>query len=58
MIKFSIVIPCYNEEKNLSKLLISYTKFKKINENTEIIFVDNGSSDSSYEIMKRYKKKK
>ena len=42
---FSLILPCYNEEENISHL---YNEFKKIplkNENAELIFVNNGSTD-------------
>ena len=41
----SIIIPCLNEEENISKIYkeIKKFKFKKY----EIIFVDDGSTDSS-----------
>ncbi|MEO0254226.1 MAG: glycosyltransferase family 2 protein [candidate division WOR-3 bacterium] len=55
----SIVIPLYNEEENLEEL---YTKLKesllknKI-ENFEIILIDDGSKDNSWEIIKKLKEK-
>ena len=53
MIKYSIIIPVYNAEKYLEKLLY---KFSKINRtDIEIIFVNDGSTDSSYEILKKFK---
>ena len=44
--KLSIVIPCYNEEKNLSLIL---EKFQEVitDENMEVILVNNGSSDNT-----------
>ncbi len=49
----SIVIPVYNEEESLPHL---YKKLKevleRIDEDYEIIFVDDGSEDRSYEILK------
>lgn len=51
----SIVIPCYNEEKNIGKTIQNlidngYSELKKI------IVVDDCSKDNSYKIMKQYEK--
>ncbi len=55
--KISIIVPVYNEEKTLKKIL------KKIEEatkkfNKEIIIIDDGSIDKSKDILRRYEKKK
>lgn len=50
--EISIIIPVYNEEKNINLLykeLISV--LKKINKKYEIIFIDDGSKDNSYQEM-------
>jgi dolichol-phosphate mannosyltransferase len=51
--RFSIVIPVYNEASNLQEL---YTRLKKVQISLavpfEIIFVNDGSSDESLNIMK------
>ncbi|MCS7083950.1 MAG: glycosyltransferase family 2 protein [Aquificaceae bacterium] len=46
----SIVIPVYNEEENLPEL---YRRLKPIAElyNHEIIFIDDGSSDDSWQVL-------
>ena len=49
--KYSIVIPCYNEEENLPKLVETITKFAKWRD-IEFILVENGSEDNSFELMK------
>lgn len=51
----SIIIPCYNTEKYIRKCLDSVlnSTFKDI----EIIAIDDGSHDSTYEILKEYKEK-
>ncbi len=51
--EISIVIPLFNEEGNLQKL---YEELKivllKLSKSCEIIFVDDGSTDSSFQIVK------
>lgn len=47
----SIVVPCYNAETNLEKCLESL--YRQTYPNCEIIFIDDGSTDKSLEILKR-----
>ena len=49
-IKYSIVIPCFNEEKNLVELYESSFEHLVKNE-IEVIIVNNGSTDNSKELM-------
>ena len=53
----SIVFPCYNEADRLKYTFNDIKKFheKKITNNFEIIFVDDGSSDNTFKILKNYK---
>ena len=52
--KLSIVIPAYNEEKNVSLLHDEISAaLKQIDSDYEIIFVDDGSTDGSRDIMRR-----
>ena len=46
----SVVIPCYNEEKNIPLIL---DKFRKViqDEELEVILVDNGSTDCSAQVL-------
>lgn len=44
--KLSIVIPCYNEAENLSKLLAAYGEVIKRSD-VEILLVNNGSTDET-----------
>ena len=50
-IKLSVVIPCYNEEKNIHIIL---EKFNDIisTDDIEVILVDNGSTDNSLQLLK------
>ena len=58
MVDLSIVLPVYNEESNLS---ILYREIKevldKLNKKYEIIFVDDGSRDRSFLVLKHIKEK-
>ena len=57
---FSIIVPLYNEGENITnlndeilkviKILIAENKF-----NFEILYVDDGSSDNTFEILKSLK---
>ena len=47
--ELSIVIPCYNEDKNIYPLFEKIKKLLEDNNFTEIIIVDNGSTDNTYE---------
>ena len=49
--KFSLVIPCYNEYKNLPSLL-KRCQFLLKNKDVEIILVNNGSTDKSEHFFK------
>lgn len=56
---FSIIIPIYKEKKNLTKLLLSLTKFLNNQKNKyEILFVDDDSRDGSIEVLRKNKNKK
>lgn len=48
----SIIIPCYNEEKNIGFLLKEIKKIEQ--KDKEIIVVDNGSKDRTREIVKQF----
>ncbi len=53
-LELSIVIPLYNEEENIFPLHQSLKKpLQSIGKSYEIIFVDDGSSDSSFEKLKK-----
>ena len=48
----SILIPAYNESKNLLKVLQSFINFKY--SNFEIVFVDDGSKDNTFKIASAF----
>lgn len=56
--KISIVIPVYNEEKVIPELVKRVKNYIKSNKNYEfeIVFVENGSGDRSYDLLKKHTK--
>jgi len=48
----TIVVPVYNEEKTIEKVLLSLTKLREKIETIEIIVVNDGSKDNSLKILK------
>tara|TARA_A100001015_G_scaffold306646_1_gene401276 strand:- start:2493 stop:3203 length:711 start_codon:yes stop_codon:yes gene_type:complete len=52
----SLIIPCFNEEKNLEKLLSKLDLLLNENstENIEIVIVNNGSTDNSETFIKKH----
>ena len=54
--KFSIVIPVYNESKNIPLLINQIYKVLKY-QTFELILVDDNSTDETKNIMKNYQKK-
>ncbi len=50
-ISLSIVIPCYNEEKNISILLKNFRDLLINQSNVELILVDNGSIDNTSSVI-------
>ena len=56
MIAFSIVIPIYNESKNIDSLVSEiFLTLKGIN-NFELILVNDGSTDNSKQVLEKLKK--
>src|SRR6266849_2193570 len=56
--KISFVIPAKNEEESLEKLYQEIIAVvKKITKDIEIIFIDDGSTDKTYEVIKKLSKK-
>jgi glycosyltransferase involved in cell wall biosynthesis len=52
MVKYSIVVPCHNEEENVTVL---YARLKQVMEQVggsfELVLVDDGSSDRTYKLL-------
>lgn len=47
--RLSIIIPCYNEQSSIKKLINDC--IENINEEVEVLLVDNGSNDNTYEAL-------
>ncbi len=65
MIKLAVLIPGYNEEDSvnftlnaISKKLNEMIKKKMISRNSFIAFIDDGSSDKTWEVINKFKKNK
>ena len=61
MINLSIIIPCFNEDKNIFFLFEKIERLLENNKSVEIIIVDNGSTDYTHQKIinsKLFKKKK
>lgn len=54
IVKISIIIPVYNTEKYVGNCLDSIINQTKYFENTEILLIDDGSTDSSATVIKNY----
>lgn len=53
-IHLSVIIPFYNEEESLDKLWLELKPvLKKLKKPYEVIFVDDGSRDNSYSVVKK-----
>jgi glycosyltransferase involved in cell wall biosynthesis len=57
-IKYSIIIPIYNEEENIEELVSRLQEvISKLDGESEVIFVNDGSTDRSYDkLLEAYKK--
>ncbi len=55
MDKLYIVIPAYNEEANIDRVIKDwYPIVEKIGNGSRLVIIDDGSKDSTYQIMKKY----
>jgi len=51
MPELSLVVPCYNEEKSIHPFINEFLKIRDRLPSTEIIFVNDGSTDRTYEVI-------
>ncbi|MGD0711090.1 MAG: glycosyltransferase family 2 protein [Bacteroidales bacterium] len=55
--QFSVVVPVYNSEKSLQELYQRLdSAFNKMNKSFEVIFVEDGASDKSWDVISGLKK--
>jgi len=57
----SIVVPCYNEQENISNLVKNLNHVEKVlkrKQSVELIFVDDGSTDKTYTLLKKHYSKR
>jgi len=52
--KVAIVVPCFNEERTVGKSLLSLLALAYPKEKLEILVIDDGSADDTYEVALRY----
>lgn len=59
MEKLYIIIPAYNEEANIKKVIIDWYKIiDKMPDNSRLVVIDDGSKDNTYKIIKELSKKR
>jgi len=57
--KISVIVPVYNELKNIEQFIVRLSdSLATINIPFEIIFVDDHSTDGTYEYLERFRKSK
>lgn len=54
-LKFSIIIPVYNEDKNIKNLFAEIINSLKLYTDYEIIFINDCSNDNTFEVLKSLK---
>jgi len=49
-----LLIPCFNEDKNVESLVKQWSKILKIDRRIHVSFINNGSSDGTYSLLNEY----
>ncbi len=52
-----VIVPCYNEENTVEKTVDSLLNLNYPREKLDLIVVDDGSTDNTYEVAKKYEEK-
>ena len=47
----TVFIPCFNEEKNIPKLVHSWNEAIESNKNISVLFINNGSIDDTLSLL-------
>ena len=55
MTTFSILVPCYNEQERLPASMVRFEQFLKDHPGSEIIFIDDGSTDQTKVLLDKMK---
>lgn len=55
--KISVIVPAYNEEKNLERCVLSVINSAYPKDRIEIIIVDDGSTDRTYKVAREIRRK-
>lgn len=53
--KFTILVPCYNEEHRIADTVVKLKEFLLQNPGSEVIFIDDGSIDRTIDIIENSK---
>lgn len=51
MKRFSVIVPCYNESKNIPLIILAFKQAVGTRDDIEILLVNNGSNDDSKEVF-------
>ncbi|MEO0185351.1 MAG: glycosyltransferase family 2 protein [candidate division WOR-3 bacterium] len=54
--KIGILVPAYNEVDNIPHLVSMFDEFIKKHRDYEVIFIDDGSTDSTQKVLEEYKR--
>lgn len=54
MVKYSVIIPCYNEYENLPLFLVSFHQYAAKRNDIELLVVNNGSTDKTASLQQYF----
>jgi len=54
----SVIVPVYNESKNIKKTIKNLSRLKKVTKKFEVVFIDDFSDDNTFKIINDFSKKK